>query len=416
MSSGFRVVDSEGTLKPMLRLATPVLIEQLLVMLVAFVDQWLAGRYLEAPHLAAISLIWYVMWVVPTMFGMVAIGASALVARLTGAGQMDDANRIVDQAFAAGGILCIFAMGLSWLCARPFVEAMQLEPEAAKLALRYFWFLIPLYPAVMIQQVGVAALRGAGDTLSGFVAMSIVNVVNTVVGIALVTGAGPFPELGWDGLAIGTALGYFVGAIIVMVYLLRGRAGLRITRGCFHPQAEPIRRILRIGIPGGSDVLSMTLCHLWFLAIINSLGTMEAAAHGLSVRIESIAYLPGTAFQVAAATMAGQVRGGEAVETGATKCLRSLFFWRHLHDDHGRFDVRICTTDDALLPGRTNARRRGYRSAVVAYRRVLHPVPGGPNDRRWCVARRWRHAMDVCDHVVWIALCAHPTGVLVCDG
>ena len=150
----------------MLRLAAPVLVEQVLVMLVAFIDQWLAGRYLEEPHLAAMSLIWYVMWVVPTMFGMIAIGSSALVARLTGADQMEDANRIVDQAFAAGGMLCVVAMAISWLGAEPFVQAMQLEPEAAALALRYFWFLIPLYPAVMIQQVGVASLRGAGEQSS----------------------------------------------------------------------------------------------------------------------------------------------------------------------------------------------------------------------------------------------------------
>ncbi len=50
-------------------------------------------------------------------------------------------------------------------------------------------------------------------------------------------------------------------------------------------------------------------CHLWYLAIINGLGTAAAAAHSLGVRIESIAYLPGAAFQVAAATMAGQFLG-----------------------------------------------------------------------------------------------------------
>jgi Na+-driven multidrug efflux pump len=45
------------------------------------------------------------------------------------------------------------------------------------------------------------------------------------------------------------------------------------------------------------------------LSIINALGTVEAAAHGLGVRVESLAYLPGTAFQVAAATLAGQFLG-----------------------------------------------------------------------------------------------------------
>ncbi len=296
-------------LRPLIRLAAPVLIEQLLVVLVAFVDQWLTGRYLHSPHLAAISLVWYVMWVVPSLFGLVAIGAGALTARMTGAGQWEDARRLVNQAYAAGAVLCLATMLVSCLFARPFVSAMQLEPEAARLALRYFYFLIPLYPAIMLEQIGIASLRGAGDTISGFIAMSVVNLINTTVGVVLVTGAGPFPKLGWDGLAIGTALGYLVGAGIVIGFLLRGRAGLQLTRECLRPDIRVIRRILRIGVPGGIDVVSLTFCHLWFLSIINSLGTIEAAAHGLSVRIESIAYLPGAAFQVAAATMAGQFVG-----------------------------------------------------------------------------------------------------------
>ncbi len=70
-----------------------------------------------------------------------------------------------------------------------------------------------------------------------------------------------------------------------------------------------MRRILRIGLPGGMDVLSLVWLQLVFLSIVNSLSTDELAAHGVAIRIESIAYLPGYAFQVAAATLAGQYLG-----------------------------------------------------------------------------------------------------------
>jgi len=43
--------------------------------------------------------------------------------------------------------------------------------------------------------------------------------------------------------------------------------------------------------------------------MINRLGELAAAAHGVAIRIESLAYLPGGAFQVAAATLAGQYLG-----------------------------------------------------------------------------------------------------------
>jgi Na+-driven multidrug efflux pump len=69
-------------------------------------------------------------------------------------------------------------------------------------------------------------------------------------------------------------------------------------------------------------------CQIWFLSIINRLGELPAAAHGVAIRIESLAYLPGSAFQVAAATLAGQALGAgdprramHSVRTAATVCM-----------------------------------------------------------------------------------------------
>jgi putative MATE family efflux protein len=128
---------------------------------------------------------------------------------------------------------------------------------------------------------------------------------------SLVTGWGPLPALGWDGLAIGTTCGYFTGGYILLAILLRGRAGLRLERRGFVPDRDLIRRLLWVGVPGGGDVVAIVSCHLWYVSIINSLGTLATAAHGVGVRIESLAYLPGYAFQVAATTMVGQFLGAK---------------------------------------------------------------------------------------------------------
>jgi Na+-driven multidrug efflux pump len=46
-----------------------------------------------------------------------------------------------------------------------------------------------------------------------------------------------------------------------------------------------------------------------FLSIVDRLGTIASAAHGVAIRVESLAYLPGYAFQIAAATLTGQYLG-----------------------------------------------------------------------------------------------------------
>ena len=180
----------------------------------------------------------------------------------------------------------------------------------------------------MIGQVGIAVLRGAGDMVTGLVAMTCENIVNICVAFALVRGLGPAPRLGWDGLAYAAMAGYITTAVIVAVRLLIGRYGLRIDWRLMRPDFSLIRRLLRIGVPGGADVLAIVACQFWFLSIVNRLGNVSAAAHGVAITIESLAYLPGSAFGVAATTLVGQClgarddrRAAQSVRLAALACL-----------------------------------------------------------------------------------------------
>ena len=294
----------------MFRLAIPVLVEQLLLMLVGLIDLLLTSRYLqEHGYIAAIGVMAYMLWMIPCTFGIVSVGSTALTARFVGSGENEMAVRTTNQSLLLGAFIAGLVTFLTYHWGNAFLELLGMPPDAAEPARRYLRYVIPVIPAMMIQQIGIACLRGAGDTMSGFITMAIVNTVNVVVGVTLVLGLGPFPTLGWDGLAIGTASGYITGGVIVTILLLRGRAGMQLRSLYLKLDLALCRRILRIGIPGGADQLFLVACHVWFLSVISSLGTLALAAHSLGIRIESLAYLPGSAFHVAAATMSGQYLG-----------------------------------------------------------------------------------------------------------
>ena len=84
---------------------------------------------------------------------------------------------------------------------------------------------------------------------------------------------------------------------------------MRLQLSGMRADMELMRRLWRIGMPGGVDTLAVLCCHFVYLAIINSLGVRAAAAHGLGVQIEALAYLSCYAFHVAASTMTGQLLG-----------------------------------------------------------------------------------------------------------
>ena len=71
--------------RQVLVLAAPVLVEQALLYLVGLSDTILAGRYLTEEHLAAITNASYLIWFLNSLMTVVSVGATALVARLTGA-------------------------------------------------------------------------------------------------------------------------------------------------------------------------------------------------------------------------------------------------------------------------------------------------------------------------------------------
>ncbi len=387
------ISQTPGTLRPLLRLVWPVLIEQLLVMLIGFSDMLLVGHYLRPEHQAAMTVISYALWMLTNLFAIVAIGALAMTARFVGAGDWPAANRVTNQSFVLGALLAVVFTVTGLLLGDRLAGILQLEGEPAILATRFLRVLVMVLPMMMLEAVSIGCLRGAGDMVTGLVSMIVVNVVNVAVAWSLLLGVGPLPEMGWDALPIGTACGHTMGGLIPFTVLVWGRSGLRIRRTLLRPDFQLMRRILRIGVPGGIDVLSIVVCQLVFLSIVDGLGTVAAAAHGVAIRIESLAYLPGYAFQVAAATLCGQYLGArdyrQAGRSVLTACAASgslllgagllLFFGAHalVHLFLGPEQAPVAAVAPQLL------RIVSFAMLPLAFMQVLTGALRGAGDTRW---------------------------------
>jgi MATE family multidrug resistance protein len=174
-----------------------------------------------------------------------------------------------------------------------------------------------------------AAMRGAGDTRTPLLVMLLVNGINIVASLLLVNGGLGLPALGAEGAAWGSAAGRMVGGVLVVLLLMRGRGMLRIDR-LPRPDPELLRRILRIGIPTAAETFAFQSALVLFARFITDLGTVAYAAHNTVVTIESISFLPGAGFAVAATTLVGQSIGardlGRARQSGHEAYLQATIF------------------------------------------------------------------------------------------
>ena len=300
----------EGSIvRQVLRLSGPVLVEQALLYLVGLSDTLLTGRYLSEEHLAAVTVATYLLWFLGSVMTIISVGATALVARLTGAGKPDSANRTCQQAVGLSLILGTAALVLGQLVAPNLIRALNLEGQSARSATLFLRVVLLVTPLLACTTAGVACLRGVGDTRTGMWVMILVNAVNVALAWSLVRGIGPIPRLGFTGIAIGTATGEAVGGLAVLIILARGRSGLRLDLAGMWPAWGEAWRILRISLPAAGESLTNVFCQLWFLGLINKLGATATAAHGVAIRCEALAFLTVTAFSIAASTLTGQYLG-----------------------------------------------------------------------------------------------------------
>jgi putative MATE family efflux protein len=310
----------------LLTLALPVLAQQALVFVVMASDRYLAGHLEVAPgqeaaFLAAQTTAHYLSWFITCYSILVSVGSTALVARCTGAGDRVLANRVTHQSLLLAGALGLagtaFGLlgGIAWL-----VEALQLRGAAATFATAYLWPLFALLVFQIVETAGIACLVGAGDTRPGLWVTLAVAIVNLPLAWGFCRGLGPFPELGFVGIAVGTAVSHTLGGLAILLLLARGRAGLKLHLRLFRPRFDLLYRLLRVSVPAGLDSLSTVAGQFWFLSIVNTLGEVASSAHGIALVWEGLGYLSGAAFGTAAMTLVGQNLGAgrphEAARSG----------------------------------------------------------------------------------------------------
>ncbi len=292
------------------RLAMPVLLQNFLGMFVGWSDSILAGQILGDPVLLAAGVVsGYLLWFMESIGAVIFVGSQAIISRLLGARNTRDANTILGQSITLAILLGVLLTVGVMIAADLAAQLLNQNGPAGKAVAVYLRIVAVSSVPMMILVVGTSCLRAAGHNQPTMVIYLIVNAVNIAVSWLLAIGVGPIPPLGWEGIAAGTAISFFIGGLATLVVLRRGFVDLKLSSIPWIPDRPATSRILKIGIPGAASSLVIVVCQLWFLAIIGSLGETSTAAHGVAIRCESMSWLWGDSFSIAAATLVGQSLG-----------------------------------------------------------------------------------------------------------
>ncbi|MFD3158844.1 MATE family efflux transporter (plasmid) [Haloimpatiens sp. FM7330] len=321
----FKNYFDRKTIKIIMSLAIPVIIENILQVLLGTTDTYFAGK-LNSNAIAGVGVTNLIMNIYIAFFTAVGIGTTTIVSRNIGLNQPDTAANAVKQSIILTvGISLIIGI-ISYIFAKPILTILGVKPEVLIYALPYFKTIAVPSVFLCLMLVLSSALRGAGDTKTPMVVTMIANLINIVLDYILIFGFYNFKGLGILGGGLATTISRIIASIILLITLSKGKTVIKLNGiRKWKIDKKLLLSISKIGIPAGVEKLIMRFGQLVYGSIIIDLGTSSYVAHNVAGTIESYSYLPAMGFGIAAATLVGNNLGANKPEESKKYALVSNF-------------------------------------------------------------------------------------------
>ncbi len=302
--------------RSILTLAWPAIVEQLLIMMVGVVSTVFVGR-IGTPELAAVGLVNMIIVFIQTVFAGLATGATVVIARQTGAGDIAGAKNALAQSLLVGIAAGICVAIPALVFARQVLGLFfgTANPEVLAIGLRYYRLVMIGTPFFVIDLVVAGAVRGTGDTRTPMLVTLAANIVNIALSSILIFGIRTggsvvVPAFGIVGAGISVmATRIFAGTLrILLVFLKKGSCRLSFGDR-FSLDPDMIARIFRVGLPAFIEQLVMQGGFLAMQVILISLGIIQSASFQVGVNVNSLAFMPIFGLAIASTTIVGQTLG-----------------------------------------------------------------------------------------------------------
>jgi MATE family multidrug resistance protein len=303
--SARNLVEAAG----ILRLAGPLVVNNLALAGMGFADTVMAGR-LGTVDLAAVA-VGNSAWMVVFLAGLGTLMAvSPVVAHAYGAGRWEDAGLALRQALWLSQALAVTAF-LLLLGAGPLLGAIGVAPEVVPLTSGYLFAISFGLPGVF----GFLAMRfmteGIGWTRPIMYAAAVGLVVNVFGNWVLMYGNLGFPRLGAAGCGMASAIAMWSMFATMLIYLRRSPRYARFALWARFegPRWPVLREILGLGLPIAASVEAEVGLFAGVAVIMATLGATQVAAHQIAINYATLMFMVPLAFHSATTIRVGQALG-----------------------------------------------------------------------------------------------------------
>jgi len=303
------VLPTPEEFRALYRLAVPVVVVQLGLMLMGVVDTVMVGR-LSAEALGAVAL-GNLFFFTAAVIGMGTLMAlDPVVAQAVGARDEPAIARGLQRGVILAMVVTLPTV-LALMLVRPALIVMRQPPELIPMAAGYTYVIIPgmlpFYLFIAFRQT----LQSLGRIAPIVRVIVAANLLNGVLNWAFIYGNLGAPKLGVAGAALATTISRFAlaGALLYAGWRELGPRLRPWRPESGNPRA--LGRMMRIGLPIGAQMFFEYGVFALVGILMGQIGTLAVGGHQIALNLSAIVFMVPQGIGAAAAVLVGQAVGAQ---------------------------------------------------------------------------------------------------------
>ena len=303
--------------------AIPLMLGNVMQQFYNLVDTWVVGKYIGDNALAAVGSSYSLMTFLTSVILGLCLGSSAFFSITFGEKNI---KRLKNGMFISFVMIGIFSLILTfasfYLCSR-IMKILQVPYDIQGIMSEYLkWIFVGIF-ATFLYNYFSNLLRGIGNSVIPLVFLCVSVILNIGLDLYFVL----VLKQGIRGAAIATVISQYISGIGLMIYVYIRYPELRLK---YEDTKFVKRTAYDIAILSGMTCLQQSVMNFGILmvqGIVNSFGTQIMAAFAVSVKIDTIAYMPVQDFGNAFSTFIAQNFGAgkyDRIKDGIKKALKSV--------------------------------------------------------------------------------------------
>ncbi len=315
----FSFLRDRTFLRELLPIAIPISFQQLINASLNMIDVIMVGQLGETA-IAALGLSNQVFFVLILILFGATSGMAIFTAQFWGKQEIEPIRKVLGMSLlTAISIALIFTLAAT-LIPESVLGFYTNDAEVIKLGGGYLRIVGFTYIPVAIATAYIAVLRSIQLIRITVIATISALIFKTLLGYALIFGIGDLPALGVQGAAIGTASGWTLELVLLLILIYARKTPLAANPLKFFSFDMPFfRKVLKTVLPAVANEMFWSVGITTYNAIYAHVGTDSIAAINVNATMEGLGFVVfmglGNACAVMVGNRIGAGRRAEAYET-----------------------------------------------------------------------------------------------------